>query len=128
MFTFTVAVYLGYKILVMKELTIGDFVATFNSIGQIGSSFMYLTVYAIKNFSERSKMIDKQREFLATKNEILDGDHIAECKEPETISVENIKFSYTGNEKDSLDGVSFDIKPYEKISLPPILMLPSFTS
>lgn len=117
MFTFTIAVYLGYKILVAKELTIGDFVATFNSIGQIGSSFMYLTVYAIKNFSERSKMIDKQREFLATQNEILDGEHIAECKEPETISVENIKFSYTGNEKDSLDGVSFEIKPYEKIAL-----------
>ncbi len=117
MFNFAFAVYLGYKILVAKDLTIGDFVATFNSIGIIGNSFMYLVVYAIKNFSERSKMIEKQREFLATQNEIIDGEHIAECKEPETISVENIKFSYTGNEKDSLDNVSFEIKPYEKIAL-----------
>ncbi len=114
---FVMVIYLGYKILVTKELSLGDFVATFNSIGQIGNSFMYLSVFALKNFSERSKMIDKQREFLATQNEIVDGEHIAECKEPETISVENIKFSYTGNEKDSLDGVSFEIKPYEKIAL-----------
>ena len=117
MFNFAFAVYLGYKILVAKDLTIGDFVATFNSIGIIGNSFMYLVVYAIKNFSERSKMIEKQREFLSINNDITDGEHVAECKEPETISVENIKFSYTGNEKDSLDGVSFEIEPFEKVAL-----------
>ena len=109
--------YFGYKILVENELTIGGFVATFNGVMQVGSSLMYIIVHAVKQFSERAKMIDKQREFLATQNEIIDGQHIAECKEPETISVENIKFSYEGNEKDSLDGVSFEIKPYEKIAL-----------
>ena len=116
-FMLVLPVYFGYKILVENELTIGGFVATFNGVMQVGSSLMYIIVHAVKQFSERSKMIDKQREFLATQNEILDGEHIAECKEPETISVENIKFSYAGNEKDSLDGVSFQIKPYEKIAL-----------
>ena len=116
-FMLVLPVYFGYKILVENELTIGGFVATFNGVMQVGSSLMYIIVHAVKQFSERSKMIDKQREFLATQNEILDGEHIAECKEPETISVENIKFSYEGNEKDSLDGVSFEIKPYEKIAL-----------
>lgn len=116
-FMLVLPVYFGYKILVENELTIGGFVATFNGVMQVGSSLMYVIVHAVKQFSERSKMIDKQREFLATQNEIVDGEHIAECKEPETISVENIKFSYTGNEKDSLDGVSFEIKPYEKIAL-----------
>lgn len=116
-FMFVLPAYFGYKILVENELTVGGFVATFNGVMQVGSSLMYIIVFAVKQFSERSKMIDKQREFLATKNEILDGEHVAECKEPETISVENIKFSYEGNEKDSLDGVSFEIKPYEKIAL-----------
>ncbi|MBR3788950.1 MAG: ABC transporter ATP-binding protein [Clostridia bacterium] len=116
-FMLVLPAYFGYKILVENELTIGGFVATFNGVMQVGSSLMYIIVHAVKQFSERSKMIDKQREFLATQNEILDGEHIAECKEPETISVENIKFSYEGNEKDSLDGVSFEIKPYEKIAL-----------
>ena len=116
-FMLVLPVYFGYKILVENELTIGGFVATFNGVMQVGSSLMYIIVHAVKQFSERSKMIDKQREFLATQNEIVDGEHIAECKEPETISVENIKFSYTGNEKDSLDGVSFEIKPYEKVAL-----------
>lgn len=116
-FMLVLPVYFGYKILVENELTIGGFVATFNGVMQVGSSLMYVIVHAVKQFSERSKMIDKQREFLATQNEIVDGEHIAECKEPETISVENIKFSYTGNEKDSLDNVSFEIKSYEKIAL-----------
>ncbi len=116
-FMLVLPVYFGYKILVENELTIGGFVATFNGVMQVGSSLMYIIVHAVKQFSERSKMIDKQREFLKTQNEIVDGEHIAECKEPETISVENIKFSYTGNEKDSLDGVSFQIKPYEKVAL-----------
>ena len=116
-FMLVLPVYFGYKILVENELTIGGFVATFNGVMQVGSSLMYIIVHAVKQFSERAKMIDKQREFLATQNEIIDGEHIAECKEPETISVENIKFSYEGNEKDSLDGVSFEIKPYEKIAL-----------
>lgn len=116
-FMLVLPVYFGYKILVENELTIGGFVATFNGVMQVGSSLMYVIVHAVKQFSERSKMIDKQREFLATPNEIVDGEHIAECKEPETISVENIKFSYTGNEKDSLDNVSFEIKPYEKTAL-----------
>ena len=116
-FMLVLPVYFGYKILVENELTIGGFVATFNGVMQVGSSLMYLIVHAVKQFSERSKMIDKQREFLKTQNEIVDGEHIAECKEPETISVENIKFSYTGNEKDSLDGVSFEIEPFEKVAL-----------
>ena len=116
-FMLVLPVYFGYKILVENELTIGGFVATFNGVMQVGSSLMYIIVHAVKQFSERSKMIDKQREFLATQNEIIDGEYIADCKEPETISVENIKFSYEGNEKDSLDGVSFEIKPYEKVAL-----------
>ena len=55
--------------------------------------------------------------FLAETETIVDGKHIAECGKPETITVENISFSYEGNDKDSIDGISFDIKPYEKIAL-----------
>ena len=62
-------------------------------------------------------MIDKYRKFLKTDNDICDGEHIAECGKPETITVKNITFSYEGNDKNSLDGISFEIKPYEKVAL-----------
>ena len=62
-------------------------------------------------------MIEKWRQFLSEKQKIIDGEHVAECGEPKTISVEDITFSYEGSEKDSLNGVSFEIKPCEKVAL-----------
>ncbi len=116
-YTLVLTLYIGYRTIVTKDMTIGDFVATFNGAISLGGGILYLTVYSIRQFTERSKMIDKYRKFLKVENEIKDGTHIAECGEPETISVENITFSYEGNDKNSLDGISFEIKPYEKVAL-----------
>lgn len=116
-FVLVLGLYIGYQTIVTGNMSAGDFVATFNGALLIGGSILYLTVYSVRGFTERSKMIEKCRTFLAEKEKITDGTHIAECGEPETISVENITFSYEGNEKNSLDGNSFEIKPYEKVAL-----------
>ncbi len=116
-YTLVLTLYIGYRTLVTNDMTVGDFVATFNGAISLGGGILYLTVYSIRQFTERSKMIDKYRKFLKVENDITDGEHIAPCGEPEEISVENIKFSYEGNDKNSLDGISFEIKPYEKVAL-----------
>mgnify|MGYP003303932652 CR=1 FL=1 len=116
-FMLVLTLYIGYKTIVTKEMSAGDFVATFNGAVQIGSGIIYLTVGCVRNFTERSKIIDKYRKFLKTDNAICDGEDIAECGKPETITVKNITFSYEGNDKNSLDGISFEIKPYEKVAL-----------
>lgn len=116
-FVLVLGLYIGYQTIVTGNMSAGDFVATFNGALLIGGSILYLTVYGVRNFTEQSKMIEKCRAFLAEKESITDGAHIAECGEPEEISVENITFSYEGNEKNSLDGISFEIKPYEKVAL-----------
>lgn len=116
-FVLVLGLYIGYQTIVTGNMSAGDFVATFNGALLIGGSILYLTVYGLRNFTEQSKMIEKCRAFLAEKENITDGTHIAECGEPETISVENITFSYGGNDKNSLDGISFEIKPYEKVAL-----------
>ncbi|MBE6772356.1 MAG: ABC transporter ATP-binding protein [Ruminococcaceae bacterium] len=116
-FMLILSLYIGYQTIVTGNMSAGDFVATFNGAVQIGSSVLYLTVYSLRNFTERSKMIDKCRSFLAVENTVTDGKHVAKIGKPETISVENITFSYEGNEKDSINGVSFEIKPKEKIAL-----------
>ncbi len=110
-------VYIGYRTLVKNDMSAGDFVATFNGAVQIGGGILFLTVYAIRNFTERSEMIEKYRKFLKVESNLKDGEHIAECASPETITVENITFSYEGNGHDSLNGISFEIKPHEKIAL-----------
>ncbi len=116
-FMLVLTLYIGYKTIVAKEMTAGDFVATFNGAVQIGSGILYLTVGCVRNFTEHAKIIDKYRRFLQVENDITDGPHIAECGAPETISVENITFSYEGNDSDSLNGISFEIEPYEKVAL-----------
>ena len=116
-FVLVLGLYIGYQTIVTGNMSAGDFVATFNGALLIGGSILYLTVYSVRGFTERSKMIEKCRIFLAEKERITDGTHIAECGEPEEIAVENITFSYEGNEKNSLDGISFEIKPYEKVAL-----------
>ena len=116
-FVLVLGLYIGYQTIVTGNMSAGDFVATFNGALLIGGSILYLTVYSVRGFTERSKMIEKCRIFLAENERITDGTHIAECGEPEEIAVENITFSYEGNEKNSLDGISFEIKPYEKVAL-----------
>lgn len=116
-FVLVLGLYIGYKTIVTGSMSAGDFVATFNGALLIGGSILYLTVYSIRNFTEHSKMIEKCRAFLAETETIRDGKHIAKCGEPETIKVENVAFLYEGNPKNSLDGISLEIKPYEKVAL-----------
>jgi len=116
-FMLILSLYIGYQTIVTGKMSAGDFVATFNGSVQIGSAVLYLTVYSLRNFTERSKMIEKCREFLGETSKIKDGKHIAECGKPEKISVRNVTFAYEGSKKDCINGVSFDIMPGEKIAL-----------
>ncbi|MBQ8027023.1 MAG: ABC transporter ATP-binding protein, partial [Clostridia bacterium] len=116
-FMLVLSLYIGYQTIVTGNMSAGDFVATFNGSVQIGSGVLFLTVYSLRNFTERSKMIEKCRSFLGEKSNITDGHHVAECGKPEKISVKDITFAYEGSDKDCINGVSFDIKPGEKIAL-----------
>ncbi len=116
-FMLVLPLYIGYRTLVTGDMGAGDFVATFNGAVQIGAGVFYLTVYGVRRFTERSGMIEKYRVFLGETSNIKDGKKLAECGEPETISVKNLSFSYTGSDKDALEDVSFEIKPKEKLAL-----------
>lgn len=116
-FMLVLTLYIGYKTIVTKDMSAGDFVATFNGAVQIGSGILYLTVGCVRNFTERSKIIDKYRKFLSTENDITDGSHVAECGSPEAITLHDVSFAYEGSSKDSLDNISMEIKPFEKVAL-----------
>ncbi len=116
-FMLALTAYIGYQTLVTGKLGAGDFVAAFNGAVQIGASVLYLTVYSIRTFTERSKMIEKYRSFLSAESDLIDGEITAKCDEPETISIKNMSFSYEGSDKDALENINIEIKPYEKIAL-----------
>ena len=116
-FMFVLPLYLGYCVLVKESITPGDFVAAFNGAHSIAISINFLTVWAVAVFSERGKMIEKYREFLKADFRIKDGEKTAAKTEPKEIRIENLSFTYPGNNEPTLSDISFTIKPYEKIAL-----------
>ena len=116
-FMFVLPLYLGYCVLVKKSLGAGDFIAAFNGASSIAMSINFLTVWAVAIFSERGKMIEKYREFLKSDFKIKDGEKVAECGKPEEIKIENMSFTYPGNDKATLKNINLTIRPYEKIAL-----------
>ena len=116
-FMFALPLYLGYCVLVKETLGAGDFVAAFNGAYSIAASINFLTVWAVAIFSERGKMIEKYREFLKMDFKIKDGGKKAECAQPKEIKIENMSFTYPGNNKPTLKNINLTIKPYEKIAL-----------
>lgn len=116
-FVLVLGLYIGYQTLVTGNMSAGDFVATFNGSVQIGSGILYLTVYSLRSFTERSEMIEKCKIFLNTESEIKDGTHEASCSKPEEIVFSDVSFSYEGSDSDCINNISFSIKPYEKIAL-----------
>lgn len=116
-FMLALTAYIGYQTLVTGKLGAGDFIAAFNGAVQIGASILYLTVYSIKTFTERSKMIEKYRIFLSSQSDMKDGEKIAPCDKPETLKIRNMSFRYDGSEEFSLKNINIEIKPYEKIAL-----------
>ena len=116
-FMFVLPLYLGYCVLVKESITPGDFVAAFNGAHSIAISINFLTVWAVAVFSERGKMIEKYREFIKADFKVKDGQKTAEKSEPKEIRIENLSFTYPGNDKPTLKNINLTVKPYEKIAL-----------
>ena len=114
---FLLPLYLGYCVLETKTLSAGDFVATFNGAFQIATSFSFLTVGVVRNFSERARLIEKNREFLKRDKKILDGKAQADITEPKEIKLENVSFTYPGNDEPTLKNINITLHPKEKIAL-----------
>lgn len=116
-FMLLLPLYLGYCVLQNHTLQAGDFVATFNGAFQIATSFSFLTVGVVRQFSESARLIEKYREFLKRENHIFDGEKVAEVGEPKTVELKNVCFTYPGNDEPTLKNINITIHPKEKIAL-----------
>ena len=116
-FMLLLPLYLGYCVLQKHTLQAGDFVATFNGALQIATSFSFLTVGVVRQFSESARLIEKYREFLKRENHIFDGEKVAEVGEPKTVELKNVCFTYPGNDEPTLKNINMTLRPKEKIAL-----------
>ncbi len=112
-----IALYMGYKAIVTKEITLGEFAATFNGANAVSRCVFDLTSWFSINLRENGLYIEKFRKFMSAKEKIIGGDVKTVFGKPTTIKFENVSFTYPGNEKPTLKNINLEIKPYQKIAL-----------
>ncbi len=112
-----IALFMGHKAIVTKEISLGDFAAAFNGANAVSRCVFDLTSWFSINLRENALYIEKFRKFMSAKEKIIGGEIKTVYEKPVTIKLENVSFAYPGNEKPTLKNINLEIKPYQKIAL-----------
>ena len=112
-----VTLYLGYKAIIMKEMDMGEFAASFNGAINIGDRMFFLTSWFAIGFRENGLYVNKFKKFMAADEKIKSGTHKEILLKPQSLKLENVSFTYPGNDKPTLKNINLEIKPYQKIAL-----------
>ena len=114
---FGVTLYMGYQAIVTKKIGLGSFAATFNGVSAVSNSVFALTSWFAITFRENGLYVEKFKKFMAAEEKIKDGEITKKFKKPATIKLNNVSFTYPGNDKPTLKNIDLEIKPYQKIAL-----------
>ena len=112
-----VTLYMGYKAIVTKEISLGSFAATFNGVSSVSASVFAMTSWFALGVRENGLYVEKYKKFMAAEEKIKDGGMDKKFDKPVTIKLENVSFTYPGNDKPTLKNINLEIKPYQKIAL-----------
>ncbi len=107
---------MGYKAIVTKDVTMGDFAATFNGAASISTSVFALTSRLAINVRENGLYVEKFRRFMNAKEKMVSGTKTTVFEKPPVIKFENVSFKYPGTEKYVLKNINLEISPYKKIA------------
>ena len=114
---FGVTLYMGYRAIVTKDVSLGSFAATFNGVSSVSNSVFALTSWFAITFRENGLYVEKFKKFMAAEEKIKNGDITKKFKKPPVIKLNNVSFTYPGNNKSTLKNINLEIKPYQKIAL-----------
>ncbi len=112
-----ISLYMGHKAIVTKEVSIGDFAATFNGANAVSRCVFDLTSWFAISLRENALYIEKFRKFMGAKEKIVSGDVKKVFSTPPEIKLENVSFTYPGNTEPTLKNINLTVKPYQKIAL-----------
>ncbi len=108
---------MGYKAIVTKEISMGDFAATFNGAAAISNSVFAITSQFAINVRENGLYVEKFRRFMNAKEKMVSGKRTTVFEEAPIIKFENVSFKYPGTDKYVLKNINLEISPYKKIAL-----------
>ncbi len=114
---FGVTIYMGYHAIVTKEVSLGSFAATFNGVSSVSNSVFAVTSWFAVTFRENGLYVEKFKKFMDAKEKITSGEITKTFKKPPVIKLNNVSFTYPGNDKPTLKNINLEIKPYQKIAL-----------
>ena len=112
-----ISLLMGYKAIVTKEVSMGDFAATFNGAASISTSVFAITSQFAINIRENGLYVEKFRRFMSAKEKMISGTRETVFKEPPVIKFNNVSFRYPGTEKYVLKNINLEISPYKKVAL-----------
>lgn len=112
-----VTLYLGYKAIVAGDMDMGEFAASFNGAINIGDRMFFLTSWFAIGFRENSLYVNKFKKFMSADEKIKGGTHTEILEKPQPIKLDNVSFTYPGNDHPTLKNINLEIKPYQKIAL-----------
>lgn len=108
---------MGYKAIVTKDVSMGDFAATFNGAASISTSVFAITSQFAINIRENGLYVEKFRRFMNAKEKMVSGTNTTVFEKPPVIKFENVSFKYPGTDKYVLKNINLEITPYKKIAL-----------
>lgn len=114
--TLGMMLYLSYRIIVSKDISLGDFAALIASTSNFARRMTQL-VDVMKQFTEGGLYVEKFRSFLEYRPTIEAQPGAQPPEETKELRLEDVSFTYAGESEPSLKHINMTIKPHEKIAI-----------
>ncbi|RKM59449.1 ABC transporter ATP-binding protein [Butyrivibrio sp. CB08] len=113
---FAVPAYLGYLALVLKSIALGEVASANNASNYVRRNLNEIN-FCLVDIQQIGQYAEKFRKMLDYKPTIEHAEGLTPAHEAQALKLENVSFKYPHAEKNTLDNISLEIKPGEKIAI-----------
>lgn len=115
---FLLILYLGYKVIVLKTITFGEFVALYNGVDIAISSIYNLLGKTIVGLHEQGLYTERFKKFMEYENKVKDGNKsIEKIDFAQPIELKNLSFTYGDEDEKVLKNINMTIELNEKVAI-----------
>ncbi len=113
---FAVPAYLGYLALVLRSIALGEVASANNASNYVRRNLNRIN-FCLVDFQQIGQYADKFRLMKELKPVIEKAEGLTPDEEPQSLILENMSFRYPHAEKNTLNNISLEIRPGEKIAI-----------
>ena len=113
---FAVPAYLGYLALKLKTIALGEVASGNNASNYVRQNLNEIN-FCLVDFQQIGQYAEKFRNMLDYRPVIENADGLVPEPEAQPLVLENMSFAYPNSEKNTLNDISLEIKPGEKIAI-----------